>query len=249
MVAIRKFLFDTDFAPKHPAPPANQAGEPAVKAEADPVEEEAPPPVFSEEDMAMARHEGFAAGKQDGIREAADSMERQVAETLGEISGRLPDLFAAQRTAAEALQHDGMAVIRALARKALPRLAESNGLGEIEHLAALVLDRLRTEPRVVFTVNNCLADPVREKLAATARTKGYAGSIDVIGDAGITPGDCRIEWSQGGAERQAAAILDQMDTIIARNTGGCLGGPAADAASPAAADGDAVPADEGLDGN
>jgi len=247
MVAIRRFLFETDFAePRRPAPPANQDGAEASEGEAEPPVEEAPP-VFSEEDLAIVREQGFAAGKQEGIREAADAIERQVAETLAHIGERLPELFAAQRDAAEVLQHDGMAVIRALARKALPELAERNALGEIEHLAALVLERLRAEPRVVFRINDGLADAVRERLAAIATAKAYAGSIEVIADAGIVPGDCRIEWTQGGAERRAAAILDEMDRIIARNTGESLGGT--DAAGPVAADGAAAPTGDGLDGN
>ncbi len=244
MAAIRKFLFDTDFAaPKRPAPPADQAEETAA-----PIPEEAPPPVFSEEDVALARDEGFSAGKREGILEAAAAVERQIAETLARIEGALPGLFAAQRQAADALQHDGMTVIRALARKTLPRLAEDNALGEIEHLAGVVLDRLRTEPRVVFRVNDGLTAALDEKLAVLAGTKGYAGSVAVIGEAGIAPGDCRIEWSQGGAERQAAAILDEMDRIIQRNSGGTIGTDA-DAADAAAPGGATAPADETRDGN
>ena len=242
MAAIRKFLFDTDFAPRELAPPANQTEEPAA-----PTIEAPPPPVFSEEDVAIARNEGFAAGKREGIVEASAAVERQIAETLARIEGGLPDLFAAQRQAAEALQHDGMTVIRALARKTLPRLAEDNALGEIEHLAGVVLDRLRTEPRVVFRVNDGLTSALDEKLTALAGTKGYAGTVAVIGEAGIAPGDCKIEWSQGGAERQAAAILDEMDRIIQRNTGGS--GSTADAADPAIAEGRNEPVDETPDGN
>lgn len=243
MAAIRKFLFDTDFAPRLPAPPANQAEESPA-----PAPEAPPPPVFSEEDVALARNEGFAAGKREGINEAAAAVERQIAETLARIEGGLPGLFAAQQQAAEALQHDGMTVIRALARKTLPSLAETNGLGEIEHLAGIVLDRLRTEPRVVFRVNDGLTGALQEKLSSLAGTKGYAGSVAVLGEAGIAPGDCRIEWSQGGAERRAAAILDEMDQIIQRNSGGSVGTDA-DAADAAIAEGSTAPADETRDGN
>ncbi len=243
MAAIRKFLFDTDFAPRQPAPPANQAEESPA-----PAPEAPPPPVFSEEDVALARKEGFAAGKREGINEAAAAVERQIAEILARIESSLPGLFVAQQQAAQSLQHDGMTVIQALARKTLPRLAENNGLGEIEHLAGVVLDRLRAEPRVIFRVNDGLTGAVEERLSALAGTKGYAGSVAVLGDAGIAPGDCRIEWSQGGAERQAAAILDEMDGIIQRNSGGSVGA-AADAADAALAEGRTAPADETRDGH
>ena len=257
MAAIRKFLFDNDFAviehPK-PAPEPEDAATPEGE-EAAPPEEVPPPPTFSEEDLEVARGQGFAEGKQEGIREAAAAIEQQIAATLALIGGRLPDLFAAQEKAAADLGRNGILVIRALARKVLPGLAQRDALDEIEHLARLVLDRLRSDPKVVFRVDDGLREAVQKRVMDVAGQKGLSGSIEVIADASVAAGDCRVEWSDGGAERRTDAILDEIDQIIARNLGGTADGLFADAvpvppeSGPIAADGAApVAAADGGDG-
>jgi len=226
MAAIRKFLFDTRFDAPPPPPPAP---EPEENAEED-VEEE-PAPTFSEEEMNQARQEGFDAGREAGIREAAEATERQIADTLAAIGQRMGEVFAAQQQAAESLQADGIAVIQALAHKVLPEMSTREGTGEIERLAREILSRLRMEPRIVFTVNDVLAERLREQLPAQAASMGCSGTVEVIADPAIAPGDCRIAWTNGGADRDTAMLIAEIDGIIERN-----GGPAP---SPAAAQTDA----------
>jgi len=257
MTAFRKFLFDTDFsvhlAPEpEPAVDGDAAASDAegTEGEAEPVEEA--PPTFSAEEVAAARAEGFAAGKAEGVREAADTVEREIADTLSAIGHRLPELFTAQAQTAEQLHAGGMAVIRAFARKAFPLLGERSGLDEIERLADEVLQRLRPDARVVFTVAESLRDALRERLAATTAAKGQTLALHIAGDAEIEAGDCRIEWDGGGAERQLGALLAEIDGIIERNIGGLLGdageggetGPTAVEAVSAAGE-DAVPTADG----
>lgn len=221
MAAIRKFLFDTDFTVVGSRRPGDEieAVETPEDEEVEPAEEETPAPMFSEEDMEVARGQGFAEGKQAGINEAAAAIDRQIAETLDQIGSRLPDLFTAQENAVEELRRQGILMIRALARKVLPGQAERGAMEEIDHMAGLVLERLRSEPSIVFRVNDSLNEAVESRLAEIAAQKGLAGSIKVIGDADIPPGDCRIEWADGGAERRTDALLDEIDQIIARNLG------------------------------
>ncbi len=216
MSAARKFLFETRFdAPRPVARPPEPEEENLEE------EEEEAAPTFSDEDMAEARQEGFNAGKDEGIREAAEATERQIADTLAAIGGRMTALFEAQEKAAEALHVNGIAVIQALARKVLPEMSARQGTGEIERLARSVLERLRTEPRIVFTVHDSLAERLGEQLPAQAASLGCTGGIEVIGDAAVAPGDCRIEWADGGAERNTAALMAEIGDIIERN-----GGPA-----------------------
>lgn len=224
MAAIRKFLFDTDFTViEHPEPEDTaEDAETAEDDESEPPVEEPPPPMFSEEDLEVARGQGFAEGKQEGIREAAATIDRQIADTLAQIGSRLPDLFTAQEKAVDDLQRSSILAIRALAHKVLPGMAEQGALDEIEHLATLVFERLRSEPTVVFRVNDGLCETVQTRVMDLARQKGFGGAIKVIADSGLAPGDCRIEWADGGAERKTAVILEEIDRIIAKNLGGTV---------------------------
>ena len=49
--------------------------------------------------------------------------------------------------------------------------------------------------------------------------KSCEGKLTVLGDAAMAPGDCRIEWNEGGAERNAEAMWKDIDLIIEQNIG------------------------------
>lgn len=226
MTAIRKFLFDIDFAePRMPDPTTAANAEEADAEElteaeaAQELTEEDVLPTFSEDEVNAARDAGFKAGKEAGLQEAAGSMERQVSEALTHIGERLDTLFGAQRKSVEDLRVQAVKMAGALTRKVLPGWSEREGLGEIKRLAGELLERLRSEPRVVFAVNDSLRDTVTQTLATIVDNRGIDTAVEVVGDPNIAIGDCRLEWSDGGAERNTAALIEEIDTIIARNTG------------------------------
>ena len=220
MTAVRKFLFDNDFGELDPLPPSEPSADDTAEDEV--VEEEVVEeilPTFSEEELNAAREAGHAKGREEGIRQAAEATERQILDAVTLIGERTEGLFAEHREAIEKTQNSATMVISALARKVFPDFNEREGLGEIVRLARTILGRLRAEPRVVFVVNDTLRDAVQERLAASAETKSFGGLVEIVGDPAITAGDCRVEWADGGAERNTAAMLADIDRIIQQNVG------------------------------
>ncbi|MBT3359232.1 MAG: hypothetical protein HN403_06345 [Rhodospirillales bacterium] len=218
MTTVHKFLFDTDFSEELPPPPVEETASETDEEETveEPVIEEIVP-TFSEEEVNEARENGYAKGRDEGVREAAEATERHIADALTVIGERIEGLFSAHMEDIDKIQMSAIVVISALAKKVLPEFSEREGLGEIERLARTILRRLRMEPRVVFVVNDLLRDAVHERLAATAESRTFAGSLEVVGDSAVAAGDCRIEWADGGAERNAAEMLADIDRIIAQN--------------------------------
>ena len=45
---------------------------------------------------------------------------------------------------------------------------------------------------------------------------GYEGKIVLIAEEALLPGDARVEWADGGAERDSARLWRQIDEIVAR---------------------------------
>ena len=248
MTAVKKFLFDTVFDGLGEAlPEAEDQGvaEDGPQQEAEAQEEQ--PPTFSQEDVGAARQEGFAAGKDEGLREAGDATERQLAETLATIGRRLPEFFELQQRANATAAADAVAVAVAIARKVLPDLAERNALGEIERMVKAAMPRILEEPRLVLRVNEALKDALAERLEAVIAGSGYEGKVVSRADADLSVGDCRVEWADGGAERDSAALWQEIDAIIEQN----LHSPAAHAGTAAAADapGGTVEADRAAAGD
>lgn len=218
MTAIRKFLFDTVFdGPEDPdAIPA------AAEAEVEP-----PPPTFSEADLDGARAEGFAAGREAAVQEAANAVERRIMETLGMIGERLTELFRIQEEANAAAVQNAVTVAATIARKLFPDLNRRNALGEVEMVAEQATALVTDEPRIIMHVNDQLRDALAARLDALGERHGFTDTLILRADPEIPLGDCRVEWSTGGCERNTAELWRDIDEIVARNLG----------ADPAAADG------------
>ena len=51
-------------------------------------------------------------------------------------------------------------------------------------------------------------------LQAVAADCGAEGRLRVLADAGISPGDCRIDWRGGGILRDQQAMWREIDRVI-----------------------------------
>ncbi len=212
MGAIRKFLFDTIFDVEEA---------PEDKHETTDEEEEAEPevvvPTFSEEEMKAAREESFATGKAEGVNEAAEATERLISASLEKLSQQFDSLFKAQEEAGDAIMENAISIACGITRKVFPALNQQGALGEIERIAVMSLEKILEEPQVIIAVNPELEAALNERLGALTAQAGYKGEIKIIADDDIVPGDCRIEWSGGGARRDMDAMWQEIDEIVERN--------------------------------
>jgi flagellar assembly protein FliH len=71
------------------------------------------------------------------------------------------------------------------------------------------------EPRITLRAAPAVAEVLEPRLADIAHEEGYEGRVMVAADAGMTGGDCRIEWRGGGAERSEKIIEDALTALIA----------------------------------
>ena len=213
-----KFLFDTSFEPEDVDGSVMPGQKPAK-------------PKFGEEDLEKARAEGFAAGKESGRQEAMQSIEQQISQTLSAISQQMTGLSQAQVQASERQTRGAVEAALTVMRKMFPRLAGRHGLAEIESVVCDCLERLRTEPRLVIRVADSLLDQVEQRVSQLAAHAGFDGKIVFLSQEGLHPGDIRVEWADGGAERDSDRLWREIDQIITRTIGPMQ--PAADAVEPA----------------
>ena len=212
MTAETRFLFETTFDD----PTAYEAEEAKV-AEAQSEVEEAP--TYSEEELNAACQEARAAGREEGVREAADATEHQMAAALTIIGERLSEIFDTQAKSGAAAAQDAATIAITIARKIFPDLNRRNLLGEIGRLVEMILAAVMDEPRLTIHVNDSLRDALTARIEELRHAKGFEGKIVLLGEPNIPPGDCRIEWSEGGTERNTAALWQQIDEIVENNIG------------------------------
>ena len=197
MAAPAKFLFDTDFAAGTPREPTVTVSEHGAK--------------LAETDAAAYRR-GFAEGQRDAEAEIG----RRIAATFERIAAGI-DQAAGALTAIEArLECEAVEVAVAVARKLVPSLIEHEPLAEIAALASSCFRELVAAPHVVVRVNEALYAAVREKIDDIARAQGFGGRLVVLGEPGIAVGDCRIEWADGGVNRDTGVAERAISEAVAR---------------------------------
>ena len=57
-------------------------------------------------------------------------------------------------------------------------------------------------------------DQVNARIQETVARKAYAGKVVMLADEAIMPGDCRIEWADGGIERNAETTWKDVEQVI-----------------------------------
>jgi flagellar assembly protein FliH len=217
MAKLQKFLFDLDFDAPYPAPQFVVAEPPEGELLPEPIEElPPPPPSFSEEELALARDQAFQAGRTIGRDEAEKASERLTGQALAHLAQQFQELITDQLARHEQLVKDAVTVAVTVARKLIPEFIRRNGSDEIEAVVLECLSHLDRDVRVTIRVHPDLLDTIRDGAQRSADTVGFEGKLVFHGDARLGPRDCRVEWGDGGAERNEARIWSEMEAILAR---------------------------------
>lgn len=189
----------------------------ATPFEAEVEEEEAavpPPPTFSEDEIALARAQGFAEGRTEGIAEMQTSLDNRIADLVGAMVDQLRQLGAAQDAAAKAAELRLMGLAGAIARKVVPPIVRDTAQDSVEQVIRECLPKLMDEPRVVIRVHPTLMEQLRGKIDMLAAKSGFAGDIILLPDDDFSEADCLVEWADGGAEKSTTDLWTDIDRIL-----------------------------------
>ena len=104
----------------------------------------------------------------------------------------------------------------AVAAKLAPELIAREPFAEISALATECFHHLVSAPHVVVRIGADIYETAKDKLEEIAGARGFEGRLVVLSDPDMAPGDCRIEWADGGINRDQAATLSAIDEVVAR---------------------------------
>jgi flagellar assembly protein FliH len=195
MKATAKYLFDEDFASGE-KPTITMVEHERRRADAE----------------SQAYRSGFAAGEAQAQQEAAQRIAAAlavIADGLGRLDGGL--------TAIETrLETEAVEVAVAVAAKLAPALIGREPFAEISALATECFHHLVSTPLVAVRVGAGIYDMAKEKIEDIARARGFEGRLAVTSDESLAPGDCRIEWTDGGVIRDQAETASAIDEMVGR---------------------------------
>src|SRR5580704_495976 len=192
-----KFLFDHDFAPKAEVKPTV----PLAQHEAN----------LADANAAGYRR-GYAIAKAEILAEAA----QRSAAALERVAARLEDVMRGLSGVEARLETEAVDVAVAVAKKLAAALIEREPLAEISALAMDCFRHLVTAPHVVVRVSDAQHASVGKPIEEMVRSRGLAGHLIVLAEPDIRTGDCRIEWADGGVNRDRSATESAIDDAVAR---------------------------------
>ncbi len=202
MTAPTKFMFDTDFAggPRKPVEPMITLAEHQVK--------------LAEVETASLKR-GYLQGQND----AQVEVNRRIAATLDNVAKSMAAANEALQAIEARLECEAVEVAVAVARKLAPTLVAREPFAEIAALASDCFRQLVAAPHIVVRVNDAVYATAKEKLEDIARARTFEGRLVVLAEPDIAVGDCRIEWADGGVNRDNAST----DAVIGDAVTGYIG--------------------------
>jgi flagellar assembly protein FliH len=198
MGAPTKFLFDTDFA----------SGS-AERKQTIALTEHALKVAEAEK---AAQQRGYA----DAQRDAKIDADRRIAAALDRIAKGIADTNSKLAAIETRLECEAVEVAVAVARKIAPALIEREPFAEISALASDCFRQLVAAPHIAVRVSDGLYAAAKEKLEDIVRARGFEGRLVVLAESDIGAGDCRIEWADGGINRDSARIEAAINEAVAR---------------------------------
>jgi len=200
MSGMRKFAFDTEFAPDG-----------AILTDA--------PKRLTPEEIEAECKVAYERGKQDAVAQA----ERQAAAALemlaGAASAVLTRLDAESRAMREEAAHVALAAARKIAGAALEGFAAERVAAAVE----AAMDNLRHQPRLIVKLAPDAAEQLKPRIAEMTEAHGYASAVLVRVQEGLHKGEVVIDWTDG----LIASSPQETETRIAALIEAALASPEA----------------------
>lgn len=193
-----RFNFDTVF---------NEDGE-IVRA----TPRQRPKTSFTPEEVEAARQEAFAQGAQN----AEAAAQTALAQSLQRAAKTASQLLARQDAALAEIRAEASSLALAAARKVSGAALARYPLDEIERAVAAALHEYHGETRLVVRVAAALVGPMQARLPEMIAAEGFPGRVVVAADPALHGANSRIEWADGGVERDTDKIFASLEAEIVR---------------------------------
>ena len=171
-------------------------------------------PVFSGEDMARARTEGYNEGHKMALEDAQASRDQQIVEITSRLTRDLQTLFAAEKARATMFQAELARLIKGIFDEAFPILGQKIGLDQMMATIHAIFEALGPHADIHVEV---APDDLND---VSLRLKPYLGTIDtqfhIQERADLAPGSFELKWQDGGALRDTQKLKTDILAAIDR---------------------------------
>ncbi|MFQ5533707.1 MAG: FliH/SctL family protein [Sphingomonadales bacterium] len=183
-------------------------------------------PKYGEKDIEKARDEAYAEGVTSGIQQSLASFESQMTATLNRLNEAVAVLVNERQALAIELRQEAAMLAHAIAGKLAQALMRNHSLAEIEAVVRECMTEQHGEPRIVIRLNSAQLDDVKKRIDTVMSELVFGGDVVLLADEAVAPGDCMVEWADGGAERDTEQLSKAADYAVSRYLNQLLTQPA-----------------------
>jgi len=221
MSTIHRFMFDNSFDDGQ-GPPATPPEPELVEPEPPPEPPPPPPePTFTlsevqEQVRAAAeqtRQQAYEEGRQAGRQEVETQAAHALTEALNRVDAHLQHLIQAEQQSRALRAENTRRIALAIVRKLFPAYVRRHGQAEVEAVIAAFLTELSDETKLIIRVHENWLDTMRGHIEGMAQRLGFAGHVTLLADPRLGDLDVRVDWGDGGAERDATALWTEIERI------------------------------------
>ena len=236
MAELKKFLFDNFVIedkkkikskleePEAAVLPEQEVELEPIVVEPEPVVEEVEPEpeviTFSEEEVAEKVKEAEKKAYERGLKAAQESIEQSQKELLESINNKLIALIANTMKAEETAEQEAFVLARAVVDKLVPGLNEEHAAEIVNKFIADNFNSFKNESKLSFYIHPDIISYAQETIAKLANSYDFEGKIALHKDASLEKADCRIEWENGGVERNSAELGERVKNLLAEEPEG-----------------------------
>ncbi|MEQ1863174.1 MAG: FliH/SctL family protein [Micropepsaceae bacterium] len=167
---------------------------------------------YSADEVELIRKESQSKGKADA-EAAALALQ---AQTLGAIAHSLTTVISQFGATVTAMRQESAQLALAVGRKLAEHALTAYPLEEVQTLLADCLHKMHDEPRIVVRLAPDGAEAIRAEIDRLCEQHGFAGRVVVIAEPVFSGADCRIEWADGGIERDMSATFAAIEQCAER---------------------------------
>lgn len=184
--------------------------------EAAPVEEK---PVvqavsYSQEELDEAARTAEENGYERGYNAAVSEREKAETVLLDNINNRLMTILADVSTRSTEQEQSALRFAVGLVRKLLPSLEEEVAVEEVEAFISDNFKNFAKEGSLSFRFNPDIIGDIAPKISRLAEKNDFEGKIALHKDDSLGLSDCKIEWKNGGVERNTAHMISQVENLL-----------------------------------
>jgi len=164
--------------------------------------------------MQQLSDDAFLQGKEEGFAEAINAIEKNCELILNDIQQAVSVIMSRHEEQIATMEKQATSMVLAIVKKLAPAMVKEKPLEEIETLVHECMRNNPNEPRLVIRVDEQILPHLRRKIETIQTASDYNGQVVLVSEQMDNISDCRVEWLDGGAERDFNSLMSTIEEMV-----------------------------------